>query len=456
MLNENFILLTDSYKNGHDEQYPPGTTHIESYFEARDGAKYPYVVPAGLQYQLKRYFIKPITKYDVDQGEDYFMKHMGCFNRAKWMHIVNRHGGLLPLSICSVPEGLVIPPNNVITVVKNTDPACRWLTNYAETLLVQDWYPTTVATQSRIMKGYLLDALVQSGDPGLVLFKLHDFGCRGVSCMEEAAIGGFAHLINFLGTDTVPALQLCHEYYHEDMAGFSINASEHSTITSWLEEHEVDAMRNMIKLYGNQTLYACVSDSYDLERAVKQYWGGELKDLVLGANGTLVVRPDSGDPREIVPKVLNWLWDAFGGTVNVKGYRVLNPKVRVIQGDGIQEPTLRPILSAVMAAGFSSDNLAFGSGGGLLRMVHRDTLRMAFKCCEATVNEEVRPVQKRPATDLTKASKAGALELYRNGTTYTTAAPGRTDLGEPVLREVFRDGRLLIDDTLAEIRKRAA
>ena len=203
-----------------------------------------------------------------------------------------------------------MPTHNVLMTVENTDPVCFWLTNWLETLLVHAWYPSTVATQSREMKRILLRYLEATGDPGLIDFKLHDFGCRGVSSLESAGIGGAAHLVNFLGTDNLPALELLAETYGAECGGFSLPASEHSTITSWGEAHELDAMRNMLAQYPDG-LVACVSDSYDVYRACAEYWGGALREAVLARPGTLVIRPDSGDPASVVCRVLDILGDAF-------------------------------------------------------------------------------------------------------------------------------------------------
>jgi nicotinamide phosphoribosyltransferase len=161
--------------------------------------------------------------------------------------------------------------------VENTDPKLFWLTNYLETLLVQVWYPSTVATQSFAMKKLLLEYLHETGDPLLIDFKLHDFGYRGVTCPEQAAIGAASHLVNFQGTDTIAGLELLGEYYDEFCAGFSIPASEHSTITSWGKEHEVDACRNMLTQYP-EGYVACVSDSYDIFNCCENIWGGELRE----------------------------------------------------------------------------------------------------------------------------------------------------------------------------------
>jgi nicotinamide phosphoribosyltransferase len=353
---ENIILRTDSYKFSHWLQYPPGTRTVFSYFESRGGV-FPEVTFFGLQYFLKKYLAgEVVTAEKIDWAERRVAAHMGGhhhFNRAGWEHILNAHGGRLPVLIRAVPEGTTVPTGNVLMTIENTDPECFWLTNYLETLLVQVWYPCTVATQSRAMKKIILNNLEETGDPGLINFKLHDFGFRGVSSVETAGIGGAAHLVNFRGTDTFEAVEVACQYYQEPMAGYSIPASEHSTITSWGREHEVDAFRNMLDQYPGG-LVACVSDSYDIFRACREYWGSDLKDRVLGRNGTLVVRPDSGNPPTTVVHVLNTLGQAFGYTRNSKGFTVLPPQVRVIQGDGIDFDMMGRILFNMKAAGWSA------------------------------------------------------------------------------------------------------
>ena len=358
----------------------------------------------------------------------------------------------------------VVPTGNVMMTVENTCDQCWWVTNWFETLLVQVWYPSTVATQSRAMKATLAKALTKTGGIEGIDFKLHDFGYRGVSSVETAGMGGMAHLTSFQGTDTVRGIEYAMALYptvdadgKPVMPGFSIPASEHSTITSWGPDGEEAAFRNMLAQYPTG-LFACVSDSYDIFKAC-HLWGGKLKDAVLERDGVLVVRPDSGDPIDVVPKVLNILFDKFGGATNDKGYKVLHPKVRLIQGDGIDAESLGRILEAVAKAGFSAENIAFGSGGGLLQKLNRDTQRFAFKCSAVKVDGAWRDVFKDPATDASKASKRGRLTLYRlNDGTYQTDLDGLFTLkgqGVDVMQTVFEDGELLVDHTFAEVRARA-
>jgi len=453
----NPILLTDSYKVTHWRQYPPGTESVYSYFESR-GGWFEEVVFFGLQYILDRYLAGEVLEAaHIDEAEAFFANHFGdgsFFNRAGWEGILERHGGRLPVSIHAVEEGTPVPTHNVMMTVENTDPACPWLTNYLETLLVQVWYGCTVATLSREMKRVIVSALMETGDPTLASVKLHDFGFRGVSSVESAAVGGSAHLLNFEGTDNLAACLLARDHYGCPMAGGSIPASEHSTITAWGREGEVDAFRNMLEHYPSGVV-ACVSDSYDIFRACTELWGSRLREDVLARDGTLVVRPDSGDPPEVVLEVLNRLGDAFGTETNAKGFRLLPPQVRVIQGDGIDLAMVRSIYRRIERAGWSADNVTFGMGGALLQKLDRDSQRFAFKCSELTVAGERRPVFKAPATDPTKRSKSGRLALRRTlrGGLETVAAGGEPD---DLLREVFRDGRLLGRQEFEGMRRRAA
>eukprot|EP00421_Protoceratium_reticulatum_P008131 CAMPEP_0168365072 /NCGR_PEP_ID=MMETSP0228-20121227/4531_1 /TAXON_ID=133427 /ORGANISM="Protoceratium reticulatum, Strain CCCM 535 (=CCMP 1889)" /LENGTH=992 /DNA_ID=CAMNT_0008377845 /DNA_START=54 /DNA_END=3028 /DNA_ORIENTATION=+ len=464
----NIVMMTDSYKVTHHLQYPPGTEKIYSYFESR-GGQHEDICFFGLQYFVKKYLVGPVvTTEKIDQAEEYFKLHFShpvygldekLFNRAGWEHIRDVHGGNLPIVIKAVPEGTVLPYSNVLFTMENTDPKCFWLTNYLETLLVQVWYPTTVCTQSREQKKLIRKYLRDTGCESVVqknlhLFKLHDFGFRGVSSVESAATGGAAHLVNFLGSDTMAALVMCKQYYNMECAGFSIPASEHSTITSWGKDKELDAFRNMLEKYPTG-IVACVSDSYDIFNACEQFWGTELKGLVEKRDGFLVVRPDSGKLPSIVLQVLEKLEGKFGSSKTSTGHRLLPPCVRVIQGDGIDIRSLEKVLEAMHQAEWAADNVAFGSGGALLQKLHRDTQKCAFKCSHAVVNGEGIDVVKDPITDPGKRSKKGRLTLERRDDKWTTVTEGAGVESSDELREIFRDGRLIVDDSFEAIRKRA-
>lgn len=460
-MQHNIMLLTDSYKATHWKQYPKGTTRVYSYLESR-GGKFSKTKFFGLQYFIKTYLAdQVVTQQKIDEADAFYAQHLGpgLFNRAGWEHILNKHNGHLPIEIKAVPEGIVVPTSNVLMTVENTDDECFWLTNYIESILLQVWYPTTVATLSLHMKELILEYLEKTGDVQLIPFKLHDFGFRGVSSVESAGLGGAAHLTNFLGTDTIAGIKLAQEHYKTHvMLGFSIPASEHSTITSWGRECEAEALENMLDQYP-EGLVACVSDQYDIISACKNIWGNKLKDKILKRNGTLVVRPDSGNPVTMIVSVLNALGEAFGFTVNDKGFKVLPPQIRVIYGDGINYDSLEEILKNMLLYRWSVDNTAFGCGGALLQSLNRDTQRFAFKCSSVVVNGVEREVYKDPVSDKGKRSKRGRLKLIKHKgwldhspslETLLTVAPSA--VGDDILQTVFLNGALTKEYTFEEVR----
>ena len=273
---ENLILLTDSYKFTHWKQYPNGTTKVYSYLESR-GGKFDNTLFYGLQYFIKKYLSgKVVTDEKIRQAKKFVDSHLGpgFFNENGWLHILEKHNGRLPIRIKAVPEGTSVKTGNVLVTVENTDPEAPWLTNYIETLLLEIWYPITVSTLSREVKKLLVTYLKKTtthdseGIKNIVSFMLHDFGFRGVSSVESAGLGGSAHIVNFMGTDTVAGILLAQEFYNtENPLAFSIPASEHSTITSWTEPLEVKAFENMLDQYPTG-LVACVSDSFDINRSI--------------------------------------------------------------------------------------------------------------------------------------------------------------------------------------------
>jgi len=449
------ILDTDSYKFSHWVQYPPNTTGMFSYLESR-GGKFGETVFFGLQYYLKQFLSNPVTMEQVDEAAAFAKAHGVPFNLEGWTRIATTLGGKIPVKIRAVPEGTVVPTGNILMSVESTDPETFWVVSWLETMLVRLWYPTTVATLSHYTKRLIAAYLEMTADDveAEIAFKLHDFGSRGVSSQESAAIGGAAHLVNFMGSDTVAGIHMANTFYNHEMSGFSIPASEHSTMTMWGRANEAMAYSNMLEQYKDQPIFACVSDSYDIMNAASNIWGGELLGKVHEYKGTLVVRPDSGDPVEVCLELLERLETAFGSTVNSKGYKVLANDVRIIQGDGVNFESIDKILSALKDKGFSATNIAFGMGGGLLQQVNRDTQKFAFKCSSATVQGEEMDVYKDPATDSVKKSKRGRLELdlIHTGEMVTVR---REESYNTLLRDVYLDGEILVEDDLDSIRERA-
>lgn len=453
----NICINTDSYKVSQYPQYPVSSEEIYSYGNARY-SKFNGIVFFGLQYNIIKNLVgQVITKEFIDEAELFWKLHFGkdIFNRKGFEYILDYHNGYLPIEIKAVPEGTYIPTNNVLFTIRNTDPKCYWLTNWLETILSHVWYTSVIATNSNHCKNILLDFLNKNGDPNTINFKLHDFGFRGVTCNEQAMIGGMSHLTSFCGTDTSLGVIGAINYYNAEMCGFSIPASEHSTITSWGEENEILAMKNILEKYPDG-LVACVSDSYDIFRACEEYWGTILKDQIMHRDGCLVIRPDSGNPLIVLPKVLDILWEKFGGTINDKGYKVLDSHVRLIQGDGIDSNTLYDILAKLHELKYSADNIAFGSGGGLLQKFNRDDIGFAIKCSSIVEDGEQYDVYKNPITDFNKTSHKGRLKLIiDNGVYKTVNVNDEKYLNyEDLLELVFFNGKLIKEQNFDEIRAR--
>lgn len=454
-MERSIILDTDSYKLSQFAQYPPNTAGIYSYVSSRGGL-HPEVVWFGLQMLLQKLFTKPITQGQINFAEEIALAHGEPFNREGWEYILKEHGGFLPLLIKSLPEGLVVPTKNALLTVENTDGKCAWLTDVVETPILRGvWYPTTVATNSFETKKLILSYLIRNGDPNLIDYKLHDFGARGVSSEESASIGGLAHLVNFKGTDTISALLQGREFYSCPMAAYSIPAMQHSTVTAWGKEHEVDSYRNMLRTFGQRgKMFAAVCDAYDIYNACEKLWGEELRQEVIDSGATVIIRPDSGEPSEVVHKCAEILANKFGYEVNSKGYKVLN-HVRIIQGDGLDDlNSFDRILNRLELNGFSADNIAFGQGGGLLQKVDRDQQKFAMKCSAARVDGQWRDVYKDPITDPGKASLRGRLQVIStpDGLRTVSERPWNKDL----LQEVYRDGKLLNMTTFDEVRVRTS
>jgi len=462
MFEINRIIDTDSYKASHWLQYPPNTTRAFFYLESRGSDRdWNETVFFGLQYLLKNYFLALLTQGMVEEAREVITAHGLPFNYEGWTNLIKKHQGKLPLRIRAVAEGTVVPLHNVLMTVETTDDEFAWVGSWFETQLLRVWYAITVATQSYQIKTDVYKYLSETADDAdaEIAFKVHDFGSRGVSSQETAAVGGAAHLVNFLGTDTMAALLLHRKFYHAEMAGFSIPAAEHSTITSWGRENEIEAYRNMLKNFAKpNSLVAVVSDSWNIFNAVEKIWGEQLKQEVIDSGATIVIRPDSGEPVEVVSKAAQLLSKKFGFDVNSKGFKVLK-NVRIIQGDGVNQESIKAILERLKSEGFSASNIAFGIGGSLLQKVNRDTLKFAYKCSAIVTNGELREVYKQPITDSGKNSKRGRLDLVKDESgefqTVKIEAKDEIKVQNSQLQTVFENGNLLIDDNLEAIRARA-
>lgn len=480
------VMRSDAYKQTHWLQTPDGLRYVYSYLESR-GYTVPNIkavveylqfkkytlaeieeavkeyestqiyvsetVQFGIQIILKKLFVgKVLTQEMIDDADEYCKRIFGAnyFNRAGWEYILKKYEGRLPLEIRSVPEGMIVPIRNVLMDVVNTDPRVPFLTNFAETMLMENWYPLTVASMEYKNKQIIKKWADISG--GTVSpFHMNDFGFRGVSSLESAGIGGCAHLVVFDGTDTLEGIRYADYYYGGDgVTAASAVATEHSTTTVYTRKLELDAYRTFIERFPKGIL-SVVSDSYNIYDACKMF-GTTLKEEILARDGKFVVRPDSGNPITVSVEVLDILWNYFGGSVNAKGFKVLNPQIGVIYGDGINTNSLDKILENVVANGYCADCIVFGMGGGMLQQVDRDTFKFAFKCSAAEVNGNWVDVYKDPITDSGKGSKRGRLMLIRNlGKIITTSQMPSND--NNLLVPTFRNGELLVDYTFADVKK---
>lgn len=460
----NLILQTDSYKVTHWKQYPPRTQNVYSYFESRPGATYPYTVFFGLQYLLKQYLEgRVVTRDDLREAQYLLSRHFGAdlVNEDGWNIIIDEYNGRLPLRICAVPEGTKVPTGNVLMTIENTDPRLYWLTNYVESLLTHVWYPSTVATLSAHVREDLTARLLATGsDPGAVQFMLHDFGYRGATTDEAAALGGAGHLVNFSGTDTLSAMQLLQRYYaaDPDNLAFSVPATEHSVMTALGQDGEFAVLDQVLDAYPTG-IVSVVADSYDIYAFTEAVIA--RKERILARDGRFVERPDSVTPEHPTPALLvvrlvDDLWNGFGGSTTPTGHKVLDPHVRLLWGDGIERDGVDEILEALDKAGYAAENMVFGMGGGLLQKVNRDTQRFAFKCSAQYRDGQWHSVQKTPL-DASKKSKAGRLWLTRTDTGFETLSEGQVDGNTPAnaLVPVFHNGHMLNEYTLDEIRKNA-
>jgi nicotinamide phosphoribosyltransferase len=460
-MQKNIVTASDSYKFGHHGMLPKDTEYVYSYFESRNGARWDETVFYLLQYIIKEYFIgQVVTKESIDRAEKIIEAHIGpnVFNREGWEYILKEHGGRLPLKIKAVPEGTVVNVSNVLFTVENTDPKCAWLTNFVESILSHVWYGCTVATLSREVKKVIYDYLITtSGEEvakAAINFCLHDFGYRGASSHESAATGGSAHLLNFMGTDTVPAIEVLMEYYNSDVCAFSVYATEHSVMTARGKAGEFEVVDELLNDHPTGIL-SVVIDSYNYKRFIETC-GTRFKDRILTRDGKFVFRPDSGEPVATSLDVFYLLAENFGWTINNQGYKVLNEKVGILWGDGIDIDGIIAILKAFKDNKIATCNIIFGMGGALLQKVDRDTQRFAFKSSYQVRSGVGYDIYKDPL-DSSKVSKKGRLALITmEDGSYKTLEKLKGISVIDRLRVVFLDGELLVDQTLDEMRERAA
>ena len=414
------IMLTDSYKLSHFNQYPPNMAAMQSYLESR-GGEYNAIPFFGLKYYVDNY-LDTILDIDVEEADFFAKMHGVSFNRGGFNYISEL--GYWPVKIIAKPEGTICRPNDVLMTIESTDENVPWVANYLETLLMKVWYPCTVAA-----KAYHVHKIIEKqydsigADKVGIDFVYHNFGDRGSTSVEAAALGGIAHLTSFKGTDNFNCLRLaCNLYGDETGVGFSIPATEHSTVTSWGKTDEYVMIAKYLENYKNSPIIACVLDSYNIFSAV-DFVTSHLKAKIESPEYPIfVIRPDSGNPLDVIPSLLSIMEvNNVGYSVHEhrgREYRLFN-KYRIIWGDGIDPQTIDNILSLVISLGYSPANFAFGSGGDLMQKVDRDTCKFAIKCCAVKFKGEdkFRSVGKEPLHDGFKKSKMG-YQTVENGIVY--------------------------------------
>jgi len=475
----------DFYKSGHKFQYPEGTTLVYSNFTPRSTKlsnlpahlRDDKVVFFGLQYFIKDFLIDAwnkeffkIPKATVLSKYKRRMDNALGFDAVPVSHIAALHDlGYLPIEICALPEGAVVPAKVPMLTIKNTHPEFFWLTNYLESVMsTYLWKPCTSATTARFYRNLFDKYADETGaDKGFIDFQAHDFSFRGMSGIQDAASSGAAHLLYFKGTDTVLAIDFLEQYYGADsdieLVGCSVPATEHSVMSMGGKESEIETFRRIItRLYPNG-IVSVVSDTWDFWQVINGY-ASQLKAEILARNGKVVFRPDSGDPVKIIcgdsaadntPESkgsVECLWDIFGGTVNDKGFKVLDSHVGLIYGDSITPQRAVDILEGLKVKGFASSNVVLGIGSYTYEYVTRDTYGFAVKSTYGEINGKGIEIFKQPKTDDgIKNSAKGLIEVCRDVGDYFLVDQCKEPLGG-CLQPVFKDGKLLVDWKLSEIR----
>ena len=479
----NPLLFTDGYKVDHRRQYPKGTSLVYSNWTPRksrvEGIE--EVVFFGLQYFLKKYLIEEFEENFFKKDKEAILKkysrrinnYLGA-NAVGIDHIAALHDlGYIPMKFKALPEGVSVPIKVPMFTMYNTLPEFFWLTNYFETILSTTvWLPCNSATLAKQYRK-ILDKYAEetSSNPEFVDYQAHDFSMRGMAGLEAALISSAGHLLSFKGTDTIPCIDFLEEYYNTnsdlEIVGNSVAATEHSVMSMGTNTGEQETFKRLITEVYPNGIVSVVSDTWDLWKVLTEYLPN-LKEEVLARDGKLVIRPDSGDPVKIIcgndqgkseaerKGVIELLWDIFGGEINEKGYKELDPHIGAIYGDSITLERAVDICEGLKQKGFASTNVVLGIGSFTYQYNTRDTFGFAMKATYGEVNGEGRDIYKDPVTDDgTKKSAKGLIKIVKeNGTYKLIDQVSWEEEGEGELKTVYEDGRLLIDQTLSEIRER--
>lgn len=522
------ILFTDGYKLDHRRQYPEGTEMVYAnmtprscnwYPEAEDGA-----VVFGLQYLIKEYLTKRFNEDFFNRPKDEvvneFARRVNTFlgkNGVGTKHIEELHDlGYLPIRIKALPEGSLCPMRVPMLTIQNTHPDFFWLTNYLETLISTElWLPCTSATTARLFKKELMRHAEKTGTKGIITgFNIHDFSMRGMGGVESAVMSGMGHMTSFCGSETLPAIAAVEEYYNADaekelIAG-TVPATEHSVMEAGGKETEYDTYKRLLTQVYPEGFVSIVSDTWDFWKVMTETIPS-LKDVIMQRDGRFVVRPDSGEPIDIIcgiesnfiynyngkkyyDSAARWsgssslysdyeramhdhihdgtldkyevsdaeikgayelLLDTFGYSVNGKGYKVLDTHVGLIYGDSITLWKQKEIYRILENKGIAATNIVLGVGSYSYQLKSRDSLGFAVKTTAVRINGELIEVFKSPKTDRgIKKSLKGLLRVDKdeNGKFYVTDRVSEEDEKGGELVTVFEDGKLVREISLEEIR----
>lgn len=467
-LQNNITVDTDLYKLSHWLAKKRGLSNIYSYGECRIGAKLSHVIPFGMQIYFWQSIVGNIVTKDlIKEGSVKSESWSGqpkYFNHPMWEYILKKHNGVLPLQIKCVPEGMRIPISNPLFTINILDPLCVDLVQHCETEMSHFWYPTNIASNSFEIKKDIYKRLIKTGTPELIEYMCHDFGYRGVTCPQQAERGGMAHLLNFKGSDTCRADRAIDFYYgtKEKSILQGVFATEHSIAEQFgAGSGEFDYINHVLDVTPDGAISSVVIDTYDALNFIDNViTRPDIKERILARNGKIVWRPDSGKPEEITNRIINSLAHSYGYTFNNKSYQILNPKIGIIWGDGMDRTSINSLHDSLNDNKWSSDNLVVGSGGGLLQKnIDRDTNRFAIKASYGIIDEQPVNLIKNPATQKSKKSKTGMLKLHEaNGKFITISSAEETpqmfNSYVDTMETVFEMGEIVKHHSFDEIRKR--
>jgi nicotinamide phosphoribosyltransferase len=487
----NPLLLTDGYKTGHHQQYPKGTTLVYSNFTPRSNKYAPKgcdkVVSFGQQMIMKQiheafqneFFSKPKDEVCGEMKRELSM-YLGTDYDVT--HFEKLHDlGYLPIAVKGIEEGTLVPIKVPVLTIYNTLPEFYWVTNYLETIISNLlWKPMTSATIAHTYRKVLTAwlAMTDIEKDWFIDWQGHDFSMRGMDSVEATIASGLGHLTSFSGTDSLPAIYGARKYYGEkEFVGGSVNATEHSVMCAGSKDDEVGTFRRLLETYPTGIL-SVVSDTWDLWKVCTKHVV-TLKEEILARDGKLVIRPDSGDPVDILcgngrevdayndvdgrercesKGVIELLWDVFGGTINGQGYKVLDSHIGAIYGDSITIERANEICKRLEAKGFASTNVVLGIGSFTYQYNTRDTFGFAMKATYVEINGEGREIFKDPITDDgTKKSATGLLKVFKTtleGDIVLHDQVSWAEENEGILHTIYKDGKFYNETTLTEIKNR--